>query len=244
MNLIVDVGNTSIKLAVFEDRELIGKTSCDPQDFLLSLEKTSNEFNKIEHAMVSSVGNFDERYLSELKRKYFLHILSEMTKLPFTNKYKTPTTLGVDRIALMSAASLGYKNKNVLVIDAGTCVTYDIKNSENEYLGGAISPGLYMRYKALNTFTEGLPLLDREVNILDVGNTTNSSIQIGVVTGLVNEIDGFIDNYSKKYDDLTIILTGGDSNFLLDRLKNDIFANSNFLLEGLNYILEKNIDLC
>jgi type III pantothenate kinase len=242
MNLIVDVGNTTIKLAVFEDREIVGRVTCDPQDFLLCLEKISNEFNNIEHTIVSSVGNFEEKYLSALKDRYCLHILTERTRLPFKNRYETKNTLGVDRIALMSAASLNYKKKNVLVIDAGTCVTYDIKNSNNEYLGGAISPGLYMRYKALNTFTEGLPLLDREEGIMDVGNTTEASIHLGVVTGLVKEMDGFIDHYSKLFDDLTIILTGGDSNFLLDRLKNDIFANSNFLLEGLNYILEKNID--
>jgi len=242
MNLIVDVGNTSIKLAVFKDRELINRSTCEPEGFLVCLDNISVEFNKIKHAIVSSVGNFDKKYLSVLKERYHLHILTENTKLPFKNKYETPDTLGVDRIALISAASMKFKKKNVLVIDAGTCVTYDIKNFKNEYLGGAISPGLYMRYKALNTFTEGLPLVDREERILDVGNTTDTSIQLGVVMGLLNEIDGFIDHYSKKYDDLTIILTGGDSNFLLDSLKNDIFANSNFLLEGLNYILEKNID--
>jgi type III pantothenate kinase len=242
MNLIVDVGNTSIKLAVFEDRKLIGRIDCDHQNFLKCLDEISKNFKKIEHTMVSSVGNFEEKYLSVLKKRYCLHVLSDRTKLPFKNCYETPNTLGADRIALISASSFMYKNKNVLVIDAGTCVTYDIKNSKNEYLGGAISPGLYMRYKALNVFTEGLPLLDRNERIMDVGNTTDASIHLGVVTGLINEIDGFIDYYSKKYDDLTVILTGGDSNFLLDRLKNDIFANSNFLLEGLNYILEKNID--
>ena len=244
MNLIVDVGNTSIKLAVFEDRELISRTTCDHQDFLIRLDKTSNDFKRIEHAIVSSVGGFDNQYLSALKKRYRLFTIYKKTKLPFKNRYKTPNTLGLDRIALMSAASLKYENKTVLVIDAGTCVTYDIKNLKNEYLGGAISPGLYMRYKALNAFTEGLPLLEREESILDIGNTTDTSIHLGVVMGLVNEIDGFIDRYSKKYADLTIILTGGDSVFLLDRLKNDIFANSNFLLEGLNYILEKNIDSC
>ena len=228
MNLIVDVGNTSIKLAVFEGCKLISRNSCDTIDFQKCLERISDEFDKIEYAMVSSVGNFDDEYLSAIRKNYRLHILSGRTKLPFKNKYETPGTLGVDRIALMSAATLWYKNRNVLVIDAGTCVTYDIKNSENEYLGGAISPGLHLRYKALNAFTKGLPLLDREENIPDVGNTTADSIHLGVVSGLVNEIDGFIDHYSNKYDDLTVILTGGDTNFLLDRLKNDIFANSNF----------------
>ena len=240
MNLIVDVGNTSIKLAVFENWDLLYKIPCDQIDFKENLKKISGEYLNIDHSIVSSVGNFKKKDLSELKKKYKVHTLSSMSILPFKNNYKTPETLGVDRMALVSAASLNYKDKNVLIIDAGSCITYDLKNAKNEYLGGAISPGLMMRYKALNKFTEGLPNLDKESINKTVGDTTHSSIHLGVENGLLNEIDGFISLYRAKFDDLTIILTGGDADYLLDSLKNDIFANSNFLLEGLNYILEKN----
>ena len=162
MNLIVDVGNTSIKLAVFENRKLLSKVTCDQKGFMKAIMNISREYSNIDHAMVSSVGNFKKKDLSALEKEYKVTILSEKTILPFDNQYETPETLGVDRMALVSAAALNYKAKNVLIIDAGTCVTYDLKNAENEYLGGAISPGLTMRYQALNTFTEGLPLLENK----------------------------------------------------------------------------------
>ncbi|MCB0468082.1 MAG: type III pantothenate kinase, partial [Aequorivita sp.] len=133
-----------------------------------------------------------------------------------------------------------YAGKNVLVIDAGTCITYDFLNSKNEYMGGAISPGISLRYKALHTFTEKLPLLEATNPNLFVGNTTATSMHSGVVNGVLYEIDGYISMYRKNYDNLTVILTGGDAHFLRDSIKNDIFANSNFLLEGLNHILEYN----
>jgi type III pantothenate kinase len=158
----------------------------------------------------------------------------------FSNAYATPKTLGNDRIALVSAASKLYPSQNVLVIDVGTCITFDIINSENQYLGGAISPGLQMRYRALNTFTENLPLLEPQEEVNLIGNTTMMSMHSGVIFGIISEIDGVISMYKSQYKDLTIILTGGDSVFLCKRLKNSIFANSNFLLEGLNYILEFN----
>ncbi|HSM63616.1 MAG TPA: type III pantothenate kinase, partial [Gillisia sp.] len=152
----------------------------------------------------------------------------------------TPKTLRNDRIAVRSAACKTYPTQNVLVIDAGTCITFDFKNAENRYLGGAISPGLQMRFQAMHTFTENLPLLEPEDEVELIGNTTVKSMQSGVVTGIIAEIEGVISRYSSQFEDLKIILTGGDSQFLCKRLKNSIFANSNFLLEGLNYILEFN----
>ncbi|NNK40613.1 MAG: type III pantothenate kinase, partial [Winogradskyella sp.] len=162
-------------------------------------------------------------------------------KLPFINKYETPKTLGVDRIALVSASVLHFPDQNVLIIDAGTCVTYDFITNDNNYIGGAISPGLSMRYRALNTFTAKLPLLNVQQPKSVVGKTTESSIHSGVVNGIVLEIDGVIDQYKEQFGDLTVILTGGDGKFLSNQLKNSIFANSNFLLQGLNYILQFNL---
>ncbi|MFA5300654.1 MAG: type III pantothenate kinase, partial [Lutibacter sp.] len=163
------------------------------------------------------------------------------TKVPFLNNYATPKTLGVDRIALVSSAFSNYPNKNVLIIDAGTCITYDFINHEGNYYGGAISPGIEMRYKALHVFTEKLPLLRPELMYQLVGDSTETSIHSGILNGVIGEIDSIVEKYRKKNTDLTVVLTGGDVNFLSNRLKNSIFANPNFLLEGLNTILTYNL---
>ena len=143
-------------------------------------------------------------------------------------------------MALVSASVQQFPNDNVLIIDAGTCITYDFVTAENEYLGGAISPGIDLRYKALHNLTAHLPLLEKKAPKHIIGNSTNSSIHSGVIHGVVKEIDGMIDEYREKHTDLTVILTGGDAKFLSNQLKNSIFANSNFLLEGLNFILDFN----
>jgi type III pantothenate kinase len=129
----------------------------------------------------------------------------------------------------------------VLIIDAGSCITYDFINENNQYLGGAISPGLNMRFKSLNHFTSNLPLVKSLTESINIGKTTYDSISKGVCSGVNYEIEGFIDQYSSKYKNLTVILTGGDSDFLSNRLKISIFANQNFLLEGLNDLIKLNI---
>jgi type III pantothenate kinase len=155
---------------------------------------------------------------------------------PFKNKYTTPTTLGVDRMVLASGAVLQYPNQDVLIIDAGTCVTYDFVTHKKEYLGGAISPGLRLRYKALNDYTAKLPLLESNSPENIIGNSTDQSIHSGVVNGLCYEIEGFISEFSVKKDKFTIILTGGDAIFLANRLKSTIFADENFLLKSLHQL--------
>ena len=240
MNLVIDVGNTLVKLGVFDSEALKHKKTCVKSDFLATLVEISENFSTIESCIVSSVSNLSEHQLSKLKQLFDVLILSHETKIPYKNLYATPQTLGIDRIALVSAASHQYKNKNVLVIDAGTCITYDFINKNNEYLGGAISPGITLRYKSLHTFTAKLPLLETENAKTTIGNNTAMAIHAGVVNGVLFEIDGFIEAYKGNYNNLTVILTGGDAHFLRDSIKNDIFANPNFLLEGLNHILEYN----
>jgi type III pantothenate kinase len=244
MNLIIDVGNTFIKLAIFAGGEIQNKRSSHKEDFINSLNQISKEYPKIEHCIISSVGGPTVIEISAVNKIAPVFVLSHEATLPFRNQYATPETLGIDRIALISAAASQFPEKNVLVIDAGSCITYDLLSAENKYLGGAISPGIEMRYKAMHTFTANLPLLEPEIPKNSVGDSTNNSMHIGVIQGVVNELDGFIDGYIENFDDLTVILTGGDAHFLRDSIKNDIFANSNFLLEGLNYILEINEDTC
>ena len=240
MNLVIDVGNTFIKLGVFDNQQLKLKKTCIKTDFSHVLDEIAESYPEIKHTLVASVGNLSEDLMKKLQQQYTLLYLDEQTVIPFKNKYSTPQTLGVDRIAVISAAAQQFPRKNVLVIDAGTCITYDFISSENEYFGGAISPGIVLRYQALHSFTEKLPLLNAHIPKTLIGNSTDSSIHSGVVNGVLYEIDGFIENYKNEFADLTVILTGGDAHFLRDSIKNDIFANSNFLLEGLNHILEFN----
>ena len=151
--------------------------------------------------------------------------------------YETPETLGVDRIALVSGAVKKFPNKNILIIDAGTCITFDFVNDKTVYFGGAISPGIEMRYKSLHAFTSKLPILEKNYPQNFIGKNTIESINSGIVNGVTQEIKGVINQYKKKYTDLTVVLTGGDINFLAKQLKSSIFAHQNFLLEGLNEIL-------
>ncbi|HIC32057.1 MAG TPA: type III pantothenate kinase, partial [Flavobacteriaceae bacterium] len=231
-----------VKLAVFKGKTLLNKEVVLNEDLLEAVSNLDIGHKTIKYVIVSSVGNIEEEVLEYLENNFQVLFLSHQVKLPFKNLYETPDTLGIDRIALIAASVDQYSKKNVLVIDAGTCVTYDFKNSNDEYFGGAISLGIRMRYKALHNQTAKLPLLDTEVPESFIGNSTTESINSGVVNGLVNEIDGIITQYKEKYKDLTIILTGGDANFLSKQLKSSIFANSNFLLQGLNFILLNNLN--
>lgn len=237
--LIIDAGNTRVKVFVFEEDSVVFSVISDEDSLSENFEKIFLNFS-ISKIILSSVGALKEKIEVFLMGKAPILVLSNETKVSFVNKYKTPKTLGVDRIALVAAAATMFPNQNVLVIDAGTCVTYDFLNAKNEYLGGAISLGIQMRYKALNVFTEKLPKLDFLAPENFIGNDTNSSIHSGVVNGLVAEINGVIAAYKEKYSELTIVLTGGDTIYLSKRLKNSIFANPNFLIEGLNAILKYN----
>ena len=240
MNLIVDVGNTFVKFAVFKDSLLIHKISFKLKAFKEQYKLTRQDFPELKSSIISSVGRLSKTQIDIINDDLEVLELNHKTNLAFQNLYKTKTTLGVDRIALASASVNQYPDDNVLIIDAGTCITYDFVTDKNEYLGGAISPGIRLRYEALHNLTANLPLLEKNQPKTITGNTTESSIHSGVVIGAVKEIDGVIDQYKEKYQDLTVILTGGDAKFLSNQLKNSIFANSNFLLEGLNFILEFN----
>ena len=240
MNLIIDAGNTAIKLAVFDNEALLFDETIDEGDFAIKVKDFFDRYADIGHAIVSTVGGLDQKSIAVLSVFCQVHILGPSSKIPFKNSYATPQTLGVDRIALAAAAFYFNPKANTLVIDAGTCVTYDMINNYGEYLGGAISPGLTMRYKALHDQTSKLPMLVFEEPLDLIGNTTQTSIHSGVVNGICSEIDGLINQYDSRFADLTVILTGGDAHFLSKRLKNTIFAHSKFLLVGLNHLLEYN----
>lgn len=240
MNLIIDAGNTSVKLAIFDKEKLLYDESFKREIFFEKTKKIFNRYPSISWAIVSAVGYLDQKDLVALSVFCKVHELTHDSKVPFKNSYATPHSLGVDRIALATAGFYDNPSANTLVIDAGTCVTYDMINDFGEYLGGAISPGLHMRYEALHNQTAKLPLLPLDDPLDLIGNSTKSSIHSGVVNGILAEIDGVVDQYKKRFKDLTVILTGGDAHFLSERLKNTIFADSKFLLRGLNFLLEYN----
>ncbi|MBT8394553.1 MAG: type III pantothenate kinase [Flavobacteriaceae bacterium] len=241
MNLIIDVGNTNVKLAVFDKNYLVIKETIKPSRIISSVNKLLKKFPQIDKSVISSVGKVKASLLDKIRLKVQLLVLDANCKLPFKNLYKSPKTLGVDRIALVSSAVQNYSTRNVLIIDAGTCITYDFINNKNEYLGGAISPGIRQRYQSLNNLTANLPLLDTKLPEDITGTTTDESIHSGIIFGVLLEINGVVTKYSEEFKELTVILTGGDADFLSNQLKSTIFANSNFLLEGLNFILEYNL---
>ena len=240
MELIIDVGNTRVKVAVFEKDIIVADFVFLKEELIGKLQKIILNFS-ISNSIISSVASFTKQEVEKITQLIHPVFLDSTTKVPFTNLYGTPKTLGVDRIALAAATIKKYPNKNTLVIDAGTCITYEFINEKGEYLGGAISPGIKMRYKALNTFTSKLPLLNPTAVTDFIGTNTNTSIHSGIINGVCNEIEGLISQYTRKFQDLTVVLTGGDTKFLEEQLKSVIFAQPNFILEGLHSILIYNL---
>ena len=234
MNLIIDIGNTFVKLAVFEGDNMLELA----QEEHLSDQIIEAFFSKykIKKGVFCSVRESGET--ETLLKKYNFLELTHLTPLPLANHYKTPKTLGVDRIAAAVGAKSSFQNTDLLVIDVGTCITYDFINLKKEYLGGAIAPGFQMRFKALNHFTGKLPLIGFSKEKLKlVGDTTESSILSGVYNGMKNEIEGTINNYLSQYETLKIVVTGGDINLFDLEPKNRIFADEFLVLKGLNEIL-------
>ena len=236
MLLTIDVGNSRIKVAVFEHNKQLDFFIFEANEALKNFENIFEKYPNLQKIILSSVGKLEKEVVDFIQNRFPTEIIDHKSKFPFTNLYATPETLGIDRMVLAAGATLMYPNQNRLIIDAGTCITYDFVNAENQYLGGAISPGIKIRYKSLNNYTSKLPLLSLSEDFDFIGNSTKSAIHSGVINGVLFEIEGFISQYSLKNQDLTIILTGGDAEFLAKRLKSTIFANSNFLLESLNLL--------
>jgi len=240
MNLVIDIGNTSVKLHLFENDQKLESETVKEDDLISSLKLLADE-NSIKNIIISSVTKNYRKELSEIFKNSNLFDLSDdKIKLPFTNRYKNSSSLGQDRVALISSAYINYKNQNNLIIDLGTCITYDFVDLNGTYLGGAISPGITTRYKSLNQNTSNLPLLKYDKIDQILGLTTNESIHIGVNTGVLGEISHYINRLRNSYSDFNVIITGGDSIFLLNKIKNAIFADQDFLAIGLNYIIKLN----
>lgn len=241
MNLVIDIGNSRIKLALFSERDLMFNVPLDevkPEQIQVLLD----EHDDLKHAIVSSVREYPEELKNFLKNNFENFIeLNADTPVPLINCYETPETLGKDRLAAAVGATEIFPNRNVLVIDAGTAITYEMVTAENKYLGGNISPGLTTRFKALHHFTGKLPLVQPTDDFPILGTNTQSAIQAGVQIGLLFEVQQYIDYFNTNYENLEIIITGGDAKFFDNKLKNSIFVHFNLTLIGLNRILEYNV---
>ena len=239
MNLVVDIGNNFFKVGIFENSNLVFSFFDKNDKIDVEIEKIICSYSKITSALISNVSSIKiNDILNKLNIK--IYELDSTFIFPFKLNYKTPESLGNDRLALAAAATILFPNSNNLVIDAGTCITIDFIDNNNHFMGGSISPGVKMRYDSLNHYTANLPLLKNENSFNYPGDSTNASIHAGIIGGVSNEINGFIKQINSRNDKVNVILTGGDAKILSKTLKITIFANQNFILEGLNSILNLN----
>lgn len=244
VNLCIDWGNTTIKAAVFADKRL-HKQFVFTEDVAAEHISSIMETHKPEKAIMSAVVKDSRSVLDLLRSRVPATIMvSGHTPVPINNAYLSPETLGPDRLALVTGAHILYAGKNNLVISLGTCITYNFVQSNKTFRGGAISPGLHMRFKAMHAFTGMLP----EINVFDdepllLGYDTDTCMQSGVVNGMAAEIDGMIAAFSERYPDFNAILTGGDAPYFASKLKSKIFADPDLTLKGLNLILDHNVPL-
>ncbi len=246
-NLVIDIGNTYTKIAVFKRDELLVYKQFEGID-----DAVINAFFKeyaISKAIVSSVKkNESQAWQTTLAAKVPVIFFNGKMAGELNNQYRTPDTLGADRLAGVMGAKTLFPQKNNLVISGGTCITYDAVDAAGNYFGGSISPGLNMRYKALNYYTDGLPLVGADESFdKQYGDNTVSAIRSGVQNGIKYELMGFIDSYKKAGEELNIVLSGGDSIFFDSLLKNSIFApcvkiEPFLVLKGLNAALYINND--
>ena len=237
MKLAIDIGNTSTKLALFEGKVLFAKSNINECRLKSIQEFVANK--EVSATIISSVKAINSEILS-ISDYYKGFILSKNMSIPIKNNYKNSNTLGKDRLAAVVGANSLYSKRNIIVFDAGTCLTVDFVSAKGEYIGGRISPGIEMRYKALHTFTDKLPLGQKEKTIPIIGTDTNSSISSGVQQGILAEVKLIISEYRLQKPDTVAVITGGDCFFFEKELKNSIFANPNLVLIGLNEILDFN----
>jgi len=240
MNLILDIGNTAAKIAVFEDNKIIYKKIIPTlsQSVLQTIFNIHKEPDKCILSSVQPVSSELEKFIKEKTDQYIR--LDHTTPLPLKNLYKSKKTLGYDRIAGVTGAYHQFNGSDLLIIDAGTAITFDFVDSKGNYHGGSISPGLHIRAKALHSFTAKLPQVDLNPDYIYPAKTTEDSINAGIFSGVIFEIEGYINKMKKEYPGLKTILTGGDTYLFDKKIKNIIFVDSNLNLNGLNRILEYN----
>lgn len=239
MQLCIDQGNTCVKAGIFNGQDIVYKKVFEHFG-KIEAEALFLEYD-IEACIYSTVSERNEEVIAALQGQSPLFIeFNHTTPIPITNCYATPHTLGNDRLAGVIGAAWLQPGKDVLVVDAGSAITYDFIDAHGNFRGGNISPGLDMRLRALHDFTHKLPLVEPQADSLFLGNDTPSAILSGVLYGIVFEIDGYIDHLKFEHPSLSIFLTGGSTFYFANKLKSAIFADENLILIGLNRILQYN----
>lgn len=240
--LAVDQGNTLLKLTLFEGGEV--KEVCR-----FSSQAIEDVFSAVERwhpdcGVFCSVGKIDPRMVESLRiaLEGKLLILSRSTKLPIKIDYSTPSTLGLDRIALAVGAAMSYKGEPLAVVDAGTAVTLDVVDADTTFRGGRIAPGIRLRFEALHSHTSALPMVDAEGMLPIIGDSTATSIRSGVVLGLSDEITETFRQYKKLFGCKRLVMTGGDAEMLADCIKSRIPVDHepDLMAQGLLYIYNYN----
>ncbi|MBE9466936.1 MAG: type III pantothenate kinase [Bacteroidetes bacterium] len=240
MNLLFDFGNTNTKIAVYKGNILVEAETF--KELNINDIKKLEYFSSINNVILSSVVYYKDEIKNYLKNNFnnFIELNSE-TQTPIELRYKNKQYLGNDRIATAVGANNIFPNTNVLVIDFGTAITFDLINSKNQFIGGNISPGVSLRFESLSKHTKKLPLVQKDKNFELIGSDTKSAILFGVENGILFEVEGYINKLQKQFKPLKVILTGGDA-FLFERIiKKPIFVESNLLFHGLNRILNYNV---
>ncbi|HOP03570.1 MAG TPA: type III pantothenate kinase [Tenuifilaceae bacterium] len=238
MNLIIDIGNTLTKLALVDNEDIVLIERYDNFNWA-TVEEIVDRYN-VKKSIVSVVGVCNDEILKKLRNKIPVLFFNPHTPVPIKNCYTTPHSLGVDRLAAAVGVSHLYPSVNALCVDCGTAITYDFITSKGEYMGGAISPGITLRFKSLAHFTSKLPEVPFNEEYKLIGDSTVDSILAGVLNGVVNEVDGYISALKHQHPDLVVVFTGGDSIFFEKKLKNSIFVHPNIVILGLNRILNYN----
>lgn len=236
VNLALDVGNTRIKSGLFRGRQLLQHSDWAAEEWPLIAE-FADEMH-VRQVVLASVAPVDEVAVARLKQQtdYWLEV-THLTPMPFAIAYKTPHTLGRDRIAAVAGAHAFWPGRNCLVIDCGTCIKYDLLTAEGVYLGGNIAPGASMRLKAMHEFTAQLPLVAMEMPADPIGISTTTALQNGALRGAALEMEGFVQIFRRRFPDLTIVLTGGDATFFRPVLPFDLLVELQLTLHGLNHLL-------
>lgn len=239
MNLIIDIGNTNAKMLAYDNGKPLEEACCSNNDFSkIALFCKRFTFNR---GIYSTVVDLDANMQKAIDSLPFpMMKLTDTTPVPIKNLYSTPKTLGTDRLAAVVGAAYKQPGRDILVIDLGTCVTYDFINAKAEYLGGNISPGPDIRFHALNAYTCRLPLIDTDGDVPEVGYDTETAIRSGIIKGIEYEINGYIDSFTTKYPQLLVYLTGGARLNLHNSKKSSIFADKFIVPDGLNRILDYN----
>ena len=236
--LCFDFGNTRLKAALFENDLLSGEFVL-PNDTNETIHEIITRYHP-QKTILSSVINHNPEIENILAASSNFHKLAAASKINFTTSVGKPETIGADRLALSAAAVHFYPGKNNLVIGLGSCITYNFINQYHQFLGGAISPGMEMRFKSMHEYTAKLPLAPKDWNFPVIAYDTKTNLQSGVLAGICFEIDGYIDFYASRYGNFNVVLTGGDAGYFARRLKNKIFADLNFLFKGLYALSEVN----